>query len=63
MNGMPKYVVSSTLRDPDWNNSTVIGLDRVAALKDEVEGDLLVDGQRPAGSRPGPSEVSSTNIA
>lgn len=44
MNGMPKYVVSSTLRDPDWNNTTVIDLDRVASLKDEVEGDLLVNG-------------------
>jgi dihydrofolate reductase len=44
MNGMPKYVVSSTLRDPEWNNSTVIDVDRVAALKDEVEGDLLVNG-------------------
>jgi dihydrofolate reductase len=44
MNGMPKYVVSSTLRDPEWNNTTVIDLDRVAALKDEVEGDLLVNG-------------------
>jgi dihydrofolate reductase len=44
MNSMPKYVVSSTLSDPEWNNSTVIDLDRVAALKDEVEGDLLVNG-------------------
>ena len=44
MNGMPKYVVSSTLRDPEWNNSSVIELDQVPALKDEVEGDLLVAG-------------------
>lgn len=44
MNGMPKYVVSSTLQAPEWNNSTVIELDRVAALKDEVDGDLLVAG-------------------
>ncbi len=44
MNAMPKYVVSSTLRDPEWNNSTVISLDEVAALKDEVDGDLLVAG-------------------
>ena len=44
MNSMPKYVVSSTLRDPEWTNSTVIDLDRVAALKDEVDGDLLVNG-------------------
>jgi dihydrofolate reductase len=44
MNELPKYVVSSTLRDPEWNNSTVIGLDQVAALKDTVDGDLLVAG-------------------
>jgi dihydrofolate reductase len=24
-NGMPKYVASSTLEDPEWNNSTVLG--------------------------------------
>jgi len=48
-NSMPKYVVSSTLSDPDWNNSTVIdGSGDVAAeiarLKDEVEGDVVVHG-------------------
>jgi dihydrofolate reductase len=44
MNNMPKYVVSSTLSDPEWNNSTVVGVDQLAALKDEVEGELLVNG-------------------
>jgi dihydrofolate reductase len=44
MNSIPKYVVSSTLRDPEWNNSTVIGIDRVAELKHEVEGDILIAG-------------------
>jgi dihydrofolate reductase len=46
-NSMPKYVVSTTLEDPEWNNSTVIGGDvaeAVAALKREVDGDILVNG-------------------
>ena len=49
MNAMPKYVVSSTLHDEDatWNNSTVVrgdALDEIRALKQHVEGDLLVAG-------------------
>jgi dihydrofolate reductase len=47
MNGMPKYVVSSTLEDPEWNNSTVLEGDvaeSVAKLKDETDGDILVGG-------------------
>src|SRR6201991_4527400 len=44
MNGMPKYVVSSTLTDPTWNNTTVIGLDDVPALKERYDGDVLVAG-------------------
>jgi dihydrofolate reductase len=46
-NSMPKYVVSSTLRDPGWNNSTVLDGDLVTAvsgLKDELAGDILVNG-------------------
>jgi dihydrofolate reductase len=46
-NGMPKYVVSTTLKDPEWNNSTVIEGDvaeAVAGLKRDVEGNILVNG-------------------
>ena len=34
INTMPKYVVSSTLRDPEWNNTTVISDDPVAAIRE-----------------------------
>jgi dihydrofolate reductase len=46
-NNMPKYVVSSTLKDPDWNNSTVLDGDlaeSVAKLRDEIDGDIVVAG-------------------
>jgi dihydrofolate reductase len=46
-NGMPKYVASTTLRDPQWSNSTVLGPDlaaEVAALRERHDGDLLVNG-------------------
>lgn len=44
MNAMPKYVVSSTLTEPSWTNSTVIGMADVAGLKDRYTGDILVAG-------------------
>ncbi len=47
MNSMPKYVVSATLSDPQWNNTTVIASDvaeSVARLKAGLQGDLLVAG-------------------
>ena len=46
-NSMPKYVVSSTLNDPEWTNSTVLGGDlaeEVAKLKQEHDGDIVVHG-------------------
>jgi dihydrofolate reductase len=43
-NNMRKYVVTSTLSDPDWNNTQVIGTGDVARLKNEVDGDILVNG-------------------
>jgi dihydrofolate reductase len=46
-NNMPKYVVSSTLSEPAWNNSTVLGGDivaEVAKLKDSLAGEISVHG-------------------
>lgn len=47
MNSMAKYVVSGTLEQADWNNTTVIGgdlADGVRALKSQEGGDILVAG-------------------
>jgi dihydrofolate reductase len=46
-NNMAKYVVSTTLEDPEWNNSTVIKGDvaeRVSELRQQPGGDILVNG-------------------
>ena len=46
-NGMPKYVVSSTLQDPDWNNTTVLAgdvVEEVAALRERLDGEIVVHG-------------------
>jgi dihydrofolate reductase len=44
-NTMPKYVVSTTLDDPSWNNTTVLrSLDDVRELKETDGGSLLVAG-------------------
>jgi dihydrofolate reductase len=45
LNSMPKYVVSSTLADPKWSNSTVLKGDvvsEVSKLKQEISGEILV---------------------
>jgi dihydrofolate reductase len=47
MNSMAKYVVSTTLEDPAWNNSSVIAenvADEVTKLKQQDGGDILVAG-------------------
>jgi dihydrofolate reductase len=46
-NSMPKYVVSSTLEDPDWSNSTVLKGDvvgEVSKLRQDLNGDIVVAG-------------------
>jgi dihydrofolate reductase len=46
-NTMPKYVVSSTLKDPEWTNTTVVSGDlaeHVAKLEEAHEGDVVVHG-------------------
>ncbi|NRQ38390.1 dihydrofolate reductase, partial [Nonomuraea sp. NN258] len=47
MNALPKYVVSTTLERGEWNNTTVIrenAAERIAALKEEFDGDILIFG-------------------
>jgi dihydrofolate reductase len=45
LNSLPKYVVSSTLVDPDWTNTTVLTgdvVDEASRLKRDVNGEILV---------------------
>jgi dihydrofolate reductase len=48
LNAMPKFVVSTTLNDPEWNNTTVLGSGDATAdvrkLKEEFDGELQVPG-------------------
>jgi dihydrofolate reductase len=49
LNSMPKYVVSSTLDDPAWSNSTVLKGDvvgEVSKLKRKLDGDIVVYASR-----------------
>jgi dihydrofolate reductase len=45
LNSLPKYVVSSTLEAPVWNNTTVLKgdvVDEVSKLKQELNGEIVV---------------------
>jgi len=45
LNSLPKYVVSASLKDPLWSNSTVLAgdvVDAVSKLKQQVDGEILV---------------------
>jgi dihydrofolate reductase len=47
MNESPKYVVSATLKEPEWNNSRVLGAysaDAIRSLKQRTDGDIYVSG-------------------
>jgi dihydrofolate reductase len=47
LNSLPKYVVSATLEDPHWSNSTVLKgdvVDEVSKLKRELDGEILIYG-------------------
>jgi dihydrofolate reductase len=47
MNSMPKYVVSSTLEDSQWNNTTVLkgdAAEEVSKLRQELDGEIVVAG-------------------
>ncbi len=45
-NTVPKYVISSSLENPTWNNTTVLpgDVDTVRQVKESVDGDLVVSG-------------------
>jgi dihydrofolate reductase len=46
-NSMPKYVVSSTLKRPDWNNSTILNgdvIEEITKLKKKLKGNIVVHG-------------------
>lgn len=44
LNRLPKYVVSRTLRSPEWKGSSVVTIDEVAALKERPGRELQVHG-------------------
>jgi dihydrofolate reductase len=49
LNGLPKYVVSSTLVNPEWSNSTVLKgevVNEVSKLKEELDGEIVVYASR-----------------
>jgi dihydrofolate reductase len=52
LNSMPKYVVSSTLEDPEWSNTTVLrgdAVSEVSKLRRELDGEIVVPGSHRLG--------------
>jgi hypothetical protein len=60
MNSMPKYVVTSTLKELDWNNSTPISGDIAEEVAQQDGGPILVAGTAHS-ALPGWSTASSTS--
>ena len=55
LNSMPKYVVSATLKEPEWTNTTVLKCDmvtEVSKLKQETSGQIVIAPKLPAGTGP-----------
>ena len=47
MNESPKFVVSATLQNADWNNSTILGAydaEAIRSVKDRIDGNIYVSG-------------------
>jgi dihydrofolate reductase len=50
LNSLPKYVISSTLKEPKWTNATVLSgevISEVSKLKQQTEGQIVVYASRP----------------
>jgi len=50
LNSLPKYVISSTLKEPKWTNATVLRgevIGEVSKLKQRIEGEIVVYASRP----------------
>jgi dihydrofolate reductase len=50
LNSLPKYIVSSTLQEPQWTNATVLAgevVSEVSKLKQQIHGELVVSASRP----------------
>ena len=64
-NDMPKYVVSSTLKDPEWNNSTVISGDVAGAVAKLRPGPRVETAKRrePSGLRAAEAKVFGSRVS
>jgi dihydrofolate reductase len=50
LNSLPKYVVSSTVKEPKWTNATILRgevVSEVSKLKQQIDGEIVVYGSRP----------------